>query len=157
MNDSSLPPTNGRRADLLSALPEAGGFTLLEMLAVVAILGVLVMSAQAAWWRHVARVRRSDATVALVSMAAAQEAHYLNTLSYTQQLDRPPPEGLGFEGTENGWYKVTVESDGPDRFRLFAKPGPGSPQLLDHDCREFWIDQAGIRGSAPEPASECWR
>ena len=48
------------------------GFTLLEMLAVVTILGILMMSAQAAWWQHVARVRRSDATVALLGLAAAQ-------------------------------------------------------------------------------------
>ena len=72
-------------------------------------------------------------------------------------LGAAPPDGLGFEGTEKGWYRVTVETDGPDRYRLLASPGPGSPQVLDEDCREFWIDQTGARGSSPEPASVCWR
>jgi type IV pilus assembly protein PilE len=133
------------------------GFTLLEMLAVVTILGILMMSAQAAWWQHVARVRRSDATVALLGLAAAQEAYYLDALSYSGDLGAAPPDGLGFEGTEKGWYRVTVETDGPDRYRFMASPGPGSPQVLDEDCREFWIDQTGARGSSPEPASVCWR
>jgi type IV pilus assembly protein PilE len=134
-----------------------GGFTLLEMLAVVTILGILMMSAQAAWWQHVARVRRSDATVALLGLAAAQEAHYLDALSYTDDLAAAPPEGLGFQGTDKGWYRVRVETNGPDRYRLTAAPGPGSPQVLDEECREFWIDQTGARGSSPEPASVCWR
>ena len=133
------------------------GFTLLEMLAVLAILGILVMSAQAAWWKHVVRVRRSDATVALLSLAAAQEGHYFNALSYTNNLSAPPPEGLGFSGTENGWYHVRIETDGPDRYRLIAVPGTGSPQLLDENCRELWMDQTGTRGSAPGSPSECWR
>lgn len=133
------------------------GFTLLEMLAVVAILGILMMSAQAAWWKHVVRVRRSDATVALLSLAAAQEGHYFNALSYTDDLSAPPPEGLGFSGTDNGWYRVRIETDGPDRYRLIAVPSTGSPQFLDEDCRELWVDQTGTRGSAPGSPSECWK
>ena len=96
-------------------------------------------------------------TDALLGLAAAQEAYYLDALSYSGDLGAAPPDGLGFEGTEKGWYRVTVETDGPDRYRLLASPGPGSPQVLDEDCREFWIDQTGARGSSPEPASVCWR
>jgi prepilin-type N-terminal cleavage/methylation domain-containing protein len=35
------------------------GFTLLEMLIAVTVLGILMTMAQAAWWQHVARVRRT--------------------------------------------------------------------------------------------------
>ena len=156
---SGCPRPGGRTTagQTTGPVPVSRGFTLLEMLAVVTILGILMMSAQAAWWQHVARVRRSDATVALLGLAAAQEAHYLDALSYTGDLGATPPDGLGFKGTEKGWYRVSVETEGPDRYRLVATPGPGSPQVMDEDCREFWIDQTGARGSSPEPASVCWR
>jgi type IV pilus assembly protein PilE len=132
------------------------GFTLLEMLIAVTVLGILMTMAQAAWWQHVARVRRTDATVALLSLAAAQEARYLDALAYTDRLASPPPEGLGFAGTERGWYRVRIETDGGDRYRLVAAPGPGSPQQVDDRCREFWLDQTGARGSSPAPPSICW-
>jgi type IV pilus assembly protein PilE len=132
------------------------GFTLLEILVVIAILGILVTTAQAAWWQHVAAVRRTDATVALLGLAATQEAHYLDALSYADKLTAPPPDGLGFEGTDNGWYAIKLELNGPDGFRLTAVPQTGSPQSMDDDCREFWIDQTGDRGSSPSPPSVCW-
>lgn len=133
------------------------GFTLLEVMIAVTVLGILTTMAQAAWWRHVAKVRRTDATVALLSLAAAQEAHYLDARSYADRLAAAPPEGLGFSGTENGWYQVRIEISGRDRYRLIAAPGPGSPQQLDEDCREFWLDQTGARGSSPAPPATCWQ
>lgn len=133
-----------------------GGFSLLEVLIAVTVLGIIMTMAQAAWWRHVAKVRRTDATVALLSLAAAQEGRYLDAMAYTDELSDPPPEGLGFSGTERGWYHITVETDGPDRYRLVAAPGPGSPQQVDESCREFWLDQTGARGSSPAPPSTCW-
>ena len=94
--------------------------------------------------------------MALLSLAAAQEARYLDALAYTDRLASPPPEGLGFAGTERGWYRVRIETDGRDRYRLVAAPGPGSPQQVDDRCREFWLDQTGARGSSPAPPSICW-
>lgn len=146
-----------RRAATSSARRAAPGFTLLETLAVVAILGVLVTLAQAAWWQHVIRVRRSDATVALMSLAAAQEAHYMRSHAYTDNLSAAPPSGLGFDGTANGWYAVSAEVAGPDGFRIVAEPGPGSPQTADDQCARFWIDETGQRGSSPGTPARCWR
>lgn len=132
-------------------------FTLLEMMVVVAILGILSTLAQAAWWQHVVRVRRADATVALLTLAAAQEAHYMRNHSYTDRLSGLPPGGLGFPGTTNGWYSVSAELAGPDGFRIVAEPTPGSPQAVDEECSRFWIDQTGEKGSSPAAPSSCWR
>lgn len=133
------------------------GFTLLEIMVVVAILGILTTLAQAAWWQHVVRVRRSDATVALLTLAAAQEAHYLRSHAYTEEVSAAPPDGLGFPGTTNGWYAVNAELAGTDGFRIVAEPAPGSPQSLDEECSRLWIDQTGQKGSSPAAPAKCWR
>jgi type IV pilus assembly protein PilE len=130
---------------------------LLELIVVVAILGILVTLAQAAWWGHVVHVRRSDATVALMTLAAAQEAHFMRSHAYTDRLSAAPPAGLGFPGTTHGWYSVSAETSGADGFRIVAVPGPGSPQAADSDCSRLWIDETGQQGSSPAPPSRCWR
>jgi prepilin-type N-terminal cleavage/methylation domain-containing protein len=79
-----------------------GGFTLLEVLVVIVILGILVTTAQAAWWRHVVEVRRTDATIALLGLAAAQEERLVWRESGTGRsrqfpTDRYPASGITAE------------------------------------------------------------
>ena len=133
------------------------GFTLLELVIALAIVGILVTLAQAAWAEHRRRAGRSDATVALLTLAAHQEAYYLEAGRYAREVTRPPPAGLGLPGTERGWYRLSIRGAGVDGYTAVAVPAPGSPQSEDRRCRRFTIDATGRRGSAPAPPEVCWR
>ena len=133
------------------------GYSLLELLVAVTILSLLVALAQAGWWRHVLQVRRIDATTALLQAAAAQEAYFMGTGRYTGELFLPAPDGLGLSGTEHGWYRLTVEDAGADRFVIAARPAPGSAQAHDTDCQLLSIHHLGRRVSAPASPDICWR
>lgn len=135
----------------------ASGYTLIELLAVLTVLAVLATLAQVTWWEHVLRVRRSDATSALLRAAAAQENFYLAERRYAENAARPVPDGLGLPGTDHGWYTLTVESADTEGFLVSARPAIGSSQVSDDDCQRFTIDQAGRRGSAPAAPETCWR
>jgi len=133
------------------------GYSLLELLVAVTILSLLVMLAQAGWWRHVTKVRRIDATAALLQAAAAQESFFMDAGHYASELLRPAPDGLGLSGTEHGWYQLTIESAEADSFLIAARPAPGSAQGDDTDCQLLSIDHLGRRDSVPGPPAICWR
>ncbi len=138
--------------------PVAGrGFTLLELIVALAIVGILVTIAQVAWGEHRLRAGRSDATVALLTLAAHQEAFYLEAGRYAADPARPPPAGLGLTGTERGWYRLEIRAADDSGYTAIAVPTGGSPQARDGRCRRFTIDATGRRGSAPAPPSVCWR
>ncbi|MGB5250964.1 MAG: type IV pilin protein [Gammaproteobacteria bacterium] len=133
------------------------GFSLLELLVVVAIASLLATLAQASWWSQVLRVRRIDATAALLQASAAQESYYSRQGRYADRLVPEPPTGLGFEGTRHGWYRLQIEMADDSSFRIVAEPAVGSAQSADEPCQRFSIDHACRRGSAPSPPQECWR
>jgi type IV pilus assembly protein PilE len=133
------------------------GFTLIELIVALAIVGILVTIAQVAWGEHRLRAGRSDATVALLTLAAHQEAYYLETGRYASDPSRGPPAGLGLTGTERGWYRLEIRAADVAGYTAVAVPVRGSPQARDSRCQRFSIDATGRRGSAPAPPSVCWR
>ena len=133
------------------------GFTLIELIVALAIVGILVTIAQVAWGEHRLRAGRSDATVALLPLAAHQEAYYLETGRYASDPSRGPPAGLGLTGTERGWYRLEIRAADVAGYTAVAVPVRGSPQARDSRCQRFSIDATGRRGSAPAPPSVCWR
>jgi type IV pilus assembly protein PilE len=133
------------------------GFTLLEVLICLVIVGVLASIALPSWQGLVLRVNRSDATAALYALAAAQERFRLVHGRYADEAAAAPPVGLGLGLSARGWYGLRIESSGPARFTASARALPGSPQAADSACRILTIDETGRRGSVPAPPGTCWR
>jgi type IV pilus assembly protein PilE len=140
-----------------AAVPAPRGFTLIELVVALAIVGILVTIAQVAWGEHRLRAGRSDATIALLTLAAHQEAYYLETGRYAADPIRPPPAGLGLTGTERGWYRLEIRGADVAGYTAVAVPSSGSPQARDARCQRFTIDATGRRGSFPAPPGVCWR
>jgi type IV pilus assembly protein PilE len=143
------------------------GVTLLELMVVVVVVGILASIAVPSYRNYVLRAQRSDATSALLRVAAGQEKFYLqnNTYATTAQLTT-----LGMTSTEHGWYTVTIA--GPDGtgspnatgFTATATAPSASPQYQDTGCRTFTIDQTGQRDAADAGGTtnatireRCWR
>ena len=128
---------------------------------VVAIFSIIMTLSIGGYRQHLLRTNRSDATAALLRIAAAQERHYLDHDRYAEALDE-----LGFSATsERGYYLLTLQSDDPAReFRAKAQPDPHERQHGDRACEIFTMDQSGLRGAASSNVKEsaddverCWR
>jgi type IV pilus assembly protein PilE len=126
---------------------------------VVAIVGVLAVTAIPAYRGYTQRVHRTEAKSALLSVAANQERWYLQNNTYTANF-----ADVGFPGalSENGVYALdfTVAPD-TAQFTVRARPAPGGgangvSQVADVDCAEFTINQQGVRTAAPDPNGNCW-
>lgn len=132
------------------------GITLVELLTVVVIVGILASIAVPSYRNYVMRTQRTDATAALLRLAAAQEKFYLQNNTYTTDVTAA---GLNLTAaapltSEHGWYTVTVAAADATGYSAAATPVAGGAQASDTHCTSFSIDETGKRGATN---TDCWR
>lgn len=136
--------------------PGFRGFTLLELLIVVAIFSIIMSIGVAGYRQYIVRANRVDATALLLRVAAAQERHYLQQNTYTADLS-----ALGFPDarSERGYYDLTVTPAGRGLvigYTATARAVAGDSQGGDDECQELSVNETGLRSSAPEGPEVCW-
>jgi type IV pilus assembly protein PilE len=139
--------------------PPGSGFTLLELLIVLAIVALLAMISVPAYEASVRKGRRSDAISALLQAANRQEQRMLRRSSYTLDM-RELGYGADPALSEAGYYIVNAgECDSATIaicYVLTASPAAGSPQLADSGCTGFSLDSSGRRTAIGAEAASCW-
>ncbi|MGL6159456.1 type IV pilin protein [Microbulbifer sp.] len=86
------------------------GFTLIELMIVVAILGILAGIAWPSYQEHVRTTRRADAQGALMGLAQAMERHYTENGSYKKAAAGGKDTGAP------GIFPTQVPLDGGTKF-----------------------------------------
>jgi type IV pilus assembly protein PilE len=125
------------------------GFTLVEVLITVAIIGILSSVAYPSYVDYVVRANRSEGLRELVRIANLQEQYYVDNRSYTALMT-----DLGLDAdpflTENSHYSIdaTVVND---TFTLVAT-AKGTQALKDTSCGTISITNTGKK----TPVSICW-
>ena len=134
----------------------AAGFTLIEIMIVVAIVAILAAIAYPAYNRYGFRARRSDGQEFLLRVAAAEERYFTTYNTYTTSVTGSP-NGLGFTGTSSnkGYYTVgVVLGAGGQSYTLTGTPQAG--QSSDA-CANLILDsQTGKSASGSATNGACW-
>ena len=139
------------------------GFSLVELVTVMAVLGIMVTIAYPSYQNYVRKVNRTEATVALMDTASRMHLYYFENKTYTDDLNAL---GLGTDPyiTENGNYSIDVEDNGGSGgacpiaicFELVA--GASGRQAADTECSEFRLNAAGDRTAfgGGGQNNNCW-
>lgn len=138
------------------------GFTLIELMIVVAIIAILASFAYFNYSRYAFRARRVDGKNLLEAVAAAQERIYSNFNAYassvTGSASGSPPAGLGFTSdlSDNGTYKVTVSGLGTGNQTYTLTATPQGVQT-DDKCKKLTITNAGVKSQTGDDSNgKCW-
>ena len=140
------------------------GFTLVELMTVILVLGILVGVGVPTYRDYVMRAKRAEAKTTLMRVQAQQEKFYMQNNTYTTDVNNPPPVGLGIPASENLYYSIAIVADAAGLtlgYAASATPAAGSPQLHDDDCALFRVDQNGVRYAeskmAVDTSQTCWK
>ncbi len=132
------------------------GFTLIEIMIAVVIVGVLAAFAIPSYQQYVTRSNRTEGIALLNDAAARQERFFAQTNRYVTDDDDIADLGLSTT-SPNGLYELTV-ADGDGGYELTATP-QGMQAARDTGCANLTLDGTGERGASAVGAdvAQCWR
>lgn len=147
-----------------AAAAYATGFTLIELMIVVVVVGLLAAIAYPGYQQYVKRGRRADAKAALTEMAQFMERYYSENNSYgaaSLPVTVSPREGTAVYNIKFGSSCTdgsTSVSTSPQANCFLVQAIPVANGLMDGDeCGAFGLDNTGNKVvSGDAGAAQCW-
>ncbi|HSC67716.1 MAG TPA: type IV pilin protein [Cellvibrio sp.] len=145
-------------------ISKPAGFTLIEVLITVAIVGVLAGIVYPSYLDMVRKSNRSDAKVALSDVAQRMQrcftAHstYKPAAGTCEVVDKVTSTGIT---SPEGFYTISLAAGdhAQAKYVLKATPVASKRQASDSKCTSFTLDQAGVKKAYTNstPSTEnCW-
>lgn len=141
------------------------GFTLIELMVTVAIIGILAGIAYPAYTDYVIRAKRSDGKAALLSLQLAQEKYRANCIQYATTINTTAGANpscvagnyslVGKTTSPDGNYAIGISGVSATAYVLTASP---RGTFTDAKCINLIINQAGVKtvSGTGLSAADCW-
>lgn len=131
----------------------AGGFTLIELMIVVALLAGISTIAFASYTKVMAKTYRASAATCLVQVAQQMERFYAINMTYAGAGD---PAAASCAAPLANSYRFALIRGVPTTYRVTAVPLPDQA-ARDPECGSLWLSHTGERGvTGDAPSGQCW-
>lgn len=147
-----------QRSNSLTLSKYNTGFTLIEVMIVVAIIGIIAAIGYPSYQDHVRKARRADAQTALLELSQFMERHYTSNGRYLK-ADNTAPDLPFSEAPKDGATKTYdlsfTATPTANAYTLRAVP-KGS--MAGDACGTLTISNTGAKGQvAGATPEQCWR
>jgi len=140
----------------MTKMQKQKGFTLIEVMIVVAIIGIISAIAYPSYMESVRKSNRADGKAALNDVAQRLQRCFTAYSSYTHaSCGVGQTLNGGSVSSGEGMYTVTG-AVAATTFTLTAAPVAGTTQAGDSKCGSLTLTQAGVKGASGPQGTECW-
>lgn len=134
---------------------KTSGFSLIELMIVLVIIGVLLGISLPAYQGYVLQSHRADGQSALLDIASRQERFVAQNNTYTAEVSAVTGLGLGRITSREDYYNMTVAACGTGTIAtcyLITATAAGR-QVNDTPCLTITYDSAGVKSGT---TADCW-
>lgn len=125
------------------------GFTLIELMIVVAIVGILAAIAYPSYVEYIQRSRRNECQGQMMNMASVLERRYSTNQTYTGAVPALSCPTDGGAAT----YTFAATAITAQDFTITATP---TTLQAGDDCGTLTLTNAGVRGASGGTTAACW-
>jgi len=136
----------------------SGGFTLIELMIVLAIIALVLSFAIPSYNNYMLDSRRFDGTSFLSEVAGEQERFFSENNRYAKTMAEL---GYGVDDaapSKEGYYIISIATSNANQsYTLKATPVVGGPQAKDVECAEMTLNSSKQKTvSGKGTPGDCW-
>jgi len=145
----------------ISSISGSRGFSLIELMIVVAIIGILAAIAVPQYTDYVTGSRRTDGQSTLLQVAQELERCYTQFSAYNNTNCGVVTAGAVSQTSPEGYYVITATGTAlsASAFTLTATPQDTQKVHDEDNCKTLTLTHLGVQAATDgndDPTDECW-
>ena len=132
------------------------GFSLIELMIAVVIVGILAAIAIPMYSDYVTRSRRADGQATLMQVAQELERCYTQFSKYNDNSCSVVNGGVVSETSDQGFYGISASGGNLTESTFTLTATPQNEQADDTDCAALTLTHLGEQSATGDDPDSCW-